>query len=76
MRKCLRCGNEMVEGCGIKVFASNAGITLTDDEDKAFFGRLGSPKVICTPKVGHFWRCIFLCQEKRNLTQSIAQSSK
>lgn len=52
MRKCLRCGNEMVEGCGIKVFASNAGITLTDDEDKAFFGRLGSPKVAICPVCG------------------------
>ena len=28
--------------------------------------------MICTPKVGHFWRCIFLYQGRRKIMQSIA----
>ena len=33
-------------------------------------------KVICTPKVRHFWRCIFLWQKKEQYNKSIVQNSK
>ena len=32
--------------------------------------------MICTPKVRHFWRCIFLWQEKEQYNKSIVQNSK
>ena len=33
-------------------------------------------EMICTPKVGHFWRCIFLCQERKESTKSIERRSR
>lgn len=48
MRKCLRCGSEMREGCAIKVEAAGYGIVMSSDENKLFGGRIGKPKVaIC-----------------------------
>ena len=32
--------------------------------------------LICTPKVRHFWRCIFLCQRKDKSKKDIVQNSK
>ena len=52
MRKCLRCGSQMIEDCGIKTEWGGYGITLTDDECKRFFGRLGAPKVAICPECG------------------------
>lgn len=69
MRKCLRCGSDMVEGCGIRVFASNAGITLTDGENKKFFGRLGSPKVAICPQCGE----VSLWVEDRDTLDKLAK---
>ena len=45
MRKCLRCGSEMREGCAIKVEAAGYGIVMSSDENKLFGGRIGKPKV-------------------------------
>ncbi len=33
-------------------------------------------KMICTPKVRHFWRCIFLCVKKERKIKVIVQNSK
>ncbi len=46
MRKCIRCGNSMIEGCGIKVKGGAYGIVLTDNENKWWGGRIGEPKVL------------------------------
>ncbi len=35
-----------------------------------------STDLICTPKVRHFWRCIFLWQKKEQYNKSIVQNSK
>ena len=43
MRKCLRCGSEMKEGCAIKVEGAGCGIVLSDDTTKLFSGRIGKP---------------------------------
>ena len=52
MRKCIRCGTEMKGNCGIKVQGGGYGIVLTDDENKLFGGRMGSPKVAICPNCG------------------------
>ena len=52
MRKCIRCGTEMKENCGIKVQGAGYGIVITDDESKWFGGRMGSPKVAICPNCG------------------------
>ncbi len=49
MRKCIRCGSTMVEGCGIKVKGGAYGIVLTDNENKWWGGRIGEPKVAICP---------------------------
>ncbi len=52
MRKCIRCGSTMVEGCGIKVKGGAYGIVLTDNENKWWGGRIGEPKVAICPNCG------------------------
>ena len=52
MRKCVRCGTNMIEGCGIKVKGAAYGIVLTDDENKWWRGRIGEPKVAVCPNCG------------------------
>ena len=52
MRKCIRCNGTMVEGCGIKVKCGAYGIVLTDDENKWWGGRIGTPKVAVCPNCG------------------------
>ncbi|BCV19590.1 nucleic acid-binding protein [Leptogranulimonas caecicola] len=52
MRKCLRCGSEMKEGCAIKVEGAGYGIVLSDDATKLFSGRIGKPNVAICPKCG------------------------
>ena len=53
MRKCLRCGSEMKEGCAIKVEGAGYGIVLSDDATKLFSGRIGKPNVaICQVRRG------------------------
>jgi len=32
--------------------------------------------LICTPKVRHIWRCIFLCEKKEVKIKIIVQNSK
>ncbi len=49
MRKCLRCGSEMKEGCAIKVEGAGYGIVLSDDATKLFSGRIGKPNVAICP---------------------------
>ena len=38
--------------------------------------RIYNQVVICTPKVGHFWRCIFLWSKQEEKTKSICQNLK
>ena len=52
MRKCIRCGNEMKEGCAIKIEGGGNGIVLSADENKLFGGRIGKPKVAICPNCG------------------------
>lgn len=52
MRKCLRCGGEVREGCAVKVAGAGYGIVLSADEAKIFSGRIGEPKVAICPKCG------------------------
>lgn len=53
MRKCIRCGSEMTENCGIKVQGKTYGIVLTD-ENKSFLEgrRIAEPKVAVCPECG------------------------
>lgn len=52
MRKCIRCGAEMKEGCAIKIEGGGYGIVLSSDENKLFGGRMGKPKVAICPDCG------------------------
>ena len=52
MRKCIRCGTDMLENCGIKVQGGGYGIVLTKDAKKLFGGRMGSPAVAVCPQCG------------------------
>lgn len=52
MRKCLRCGAEMQEGCTVKVEGAGYGVVLSTEENKIFSGRIGKPRVAICPKCG------------------------
>lgn len=52
MRKCIRCGVEMKEGCTIKVEGAGYGIVMSNDENRLFSGRIGRPKVAICPECG------------------------
>ena len=52
MRKCIRCGTEMIENCGIKVQGAGYGIVLTNKPNKLFGGRMGEPAVAICPQCG------------------------
>lgn len=41
MRKCLRCGAEMKEGCDVRIEGAGSGIVLSTDAAKLFGGRIG-----------------------------------
>ncbi len=52
MRKCLRCGSEMQEGCTVKVEGAGYGVVLSTEENKLFSGRIGKPRVAICPQCG------------------------
>ena len=52
MRKCIRCGAEMLEDCAIKVEGAGSGIVLSSDAGKLFGGRIGQPRVAICPECG------------------------
>ena len=52
MRKCIRCGEEMVENCDIKIEGGAYGIILANSTSRLFSGRIGKPKVAVCPKCG------------------------
>lgn len=52
MRKCLRCGSEMKEGCDIRIEGAGNGIVLSADAAKLFGGRIGKPSVAICPECG------------------------
>ena len=52
MRKCLRCGAEMREGCTVKVEGAGYGVVLSTEENKIFSGRIGKPRVAVCPECG------------------------
>ena len=52
MRKCVRCGADMVENCGVKVKGAAYGLVLTDDGHKWWGGRMEAPKAAICPKCG------------------------
>ena len=52
MRKCIRYGSEMKEGCAIKIEGAGYGIVMSSDESKLFGGRIGKPKVAICPECG------------------------
>lgn len=51
MRKCLRCGAEMVEDCGVRQTNSMCGIVITESE-KLFARDLGKVKAAVCPECG------------------------
>lgn len=52
MRKCMRCEEEMIENCGIKVEGAGYGIVMATDDKKLWANRIGKPKVAICPKCG------------------------
>ncbi len=52
MRKCIRYGADMQEGCTIKVEGAGYGVVLSTEESKIFSGRVGRPKVAICPQCG------------------------
>ena len=52
MRKCIRCGGSMQEGCTVKVEGAGYGVVLSTEENKIFSGRVGKPKVAVCPQCG------------------------
>ena len=52
MRKCIRCGADMQEGCTIKEDGAGYGVVLSTEESKIISGRVGRPKVAICPQCG------------------------
>jgi hypothetical protein len=52
MRKCIRCGAEMEEGCAIKVEGGAYGIVMSTNENALLKGRIGKSKVAICPNCG------------------------
>ena len=52
MRKCLRCGADMLEGFGINVMHGSYGIAITRNEKYRPFSKLDTPKVAICPECG------------------------
>lgn len=52
MRKSVRCGSEIKEGCAIKVESGGYGIIMSTNENSLFKGRIGKPKVAICPVCG------------------------
>ena len=52
MRKCIRCGAEMVENCDIRVEGAGNGVVLAADARKLFSQRLGKPRVAVCQSCG------------------------
>lgn len=51
MRKCIRCGTEMKEGCTIKVEGAGYGIVMSIAENSIFKGRIGKPNIAIRPQL-------------------------
>lgn len=49
---------------------------LIDDIHQFLYSNHIRHRMICTPKVGHFWRCIFLWSKQEEKTKSICQNLK
>ena len=51
MRKCIRCGAEMVEGCAVRQTDTACGIVIMES-DRLFAHSLGKPKAAVCPECG------------------------
>lgn len=51
MRKCIRCGADMVEGCGVRQTDSAAGVAVMESE-KFFARQIGRLKAAVCPECG------------------------
>ena len=51
MRKCIRCGAEMTEGCGVRQSDSACGVIITESE-KFFAKAIGRLKAAVCPECG------------------------
>ena len=51
MRKCIRCGAEMVEGCGVRQSDTACGIVIMDSE-KFFAKTIGRVRAAVCPECG------------------------
>jgi len=51
MRKCIRCGVEMVEGCGIRQSDNACGIVIMES-DRLFARTIGKAKAAVCPECG------------------------
>lgn len=52
MRKCVRCQTDMVEDCDIKVEGVTYGLTVANNTNPIFAGRIGKPKIAICPNCG------------------------
>ncbi len=51
MRKCIRCGAEMIEGCGVRQSDSACGVVIMESE-KFFAKTIGRLKAAVCPECG------------------------
>lgn len=52
MRKCIRCGTEMKEGCAVKIEGKGYGIVMSTEQNALFKGRIGIPCAAVCPECG------------------------
>lgn len=52
MRKCFRCGEDMLENCYHRQNGQNYGIIIKQDVGKLFGGNLGEPDIAVCPSCG------------------------
>lgn len=52
MRKCIRCGFQMVENCSVKVEGAGYGMVMATDDRRIFSNRMGKPRVAICPECG------------------------
>ena len=61
---------------GANINEANYGQSKADFISKMHIALKETAEMICTPKVRHFWRCIFLCQKEVQYSKNIVQNSK
>ena len=77
---CMELGNDSRVYSLVNLSAYNRNSFILDMKNKIDVISKSFPYkvdfLICTPKVRHFWRCIFLCQKEVQYSKNIVQNSK